>query len=183
MIENIRQLELANNSEKYYQLAYTELKQIAHNRLRQERINHTFATTDLVHEAYLKLSKQHQQNFVNQDQFLAIASQSMRRILIDYARQQKRQKRGGDLIVLTLNEEILPLETTCEDLLIINEALDKYKGLSERGATIIEYWFFGGYKRAEIANFMGISEATIGREWRLGRAWLNREIRKLKAAS
>lgn len=176
-------LAVTKNGESYYQLAYEELRAIAHQRLRRERINHTFCTTDLVHEAYIKLSKQHKQDFVNQDQFLAIASQSMRHILIDYARQQKRQKRGGNLIALTLNEEILPMQTTCEDLLVINEALERYKQLSERGAKIIEYWFFGGYKREEIANFMGISEATIGREWRLGRAWLNREIRKIKKAT
>ena len=81
-----------------------------------------------------------------------------------------------------LNDEALPLQTSCEDLLVINEALDRYRTLSERGAKIIEYWFFGGYKRAEIADFMDISEATIGREWRLARAWLNREVRKIKAA-
>ena len=182
MQKNSPSLEYLENGEAYYKAAYQELKQIAHARLRNERINHTFATTDLVHEAYIKLSKQNQQKFVNQDQFLAIASQSMRRILIDYARQQKREKRGGNLIAITLNDEALPLQTSCEDLLVINEALDRYRTLSERGAKIIEYWFFGGYKRAEIADFMDISEATIGREWRLARAWLNREVRKIKAA-
>lgn len=169
--------------ESQYQLAYQQLKRLAHHRMKQERAAHTFSTTDLVHEAYLKMAGQDKQDFDNHGHFLALASQAMRRILVDYARQQKRQKRGGDLLAITLNEELLSIQTTCEDVLTIDEALTRYRNLSERGAKIIEYWFFGGYKREEIANFLQVSPATIGREWRLARAWLSREVRRLKESA
>ncbi len=176
-------IDLPPDLESQYQLAYQHLKQLARHRMQQERPAHTFSTTDLVHEAYLKMAKQDKQDFENHGQFLALASQAMRRILVDYARQQKRQKRGGDLLAITFNEELLSLQTTCEDLLNIDEALTRYRNLSERGALIIEYWFFGGYKREEIAKFLQVSPATIGREWRLARAWLSREVRQLKESA
>lgn len=176
-------VEIPPDLESQYQLAYEQLKKLAHNRMKQERPAHTFSTTDLVHEAYLKMAAQDKQAFDNNGHFLAIASQAMRRILVDYARKQQRLKRGGNLLAITLNEELLSMQTTCEDVLSIDEALTRYRDLSERGSKIIEYWFFGGYKREEIADFLKVSPATIGREWRLARAWLSREVRRLKESA
>lgn len=172
-------MELQKNIDQYYQLAYGELKALAQSRLKHERAAHTLSTTDLVHEVYLKLARQDQQ-FVNQQQFMALASQAMRRILVDYARERKRQKRGGDRLSVTFNEELHDFSTTADEVLALDEALQRYQGLSARGAQIVEYWFFAGYKRAEIAQLLDISTATVGREWQLARLWLNREIRKTK---
>jgi len=155
---------------------YEEMKRIAHNRLQFESKDLTLNTTDLVHEAYLKMSAQRVQNFANKNHFYAMASTAMRRILINYALQKKSQKRGGDLVRITMTNNELVAETSMEDILDLDDAMKKYSQLSSRGSKIIEYWFFSGFNQGEIAKMMDISVATVKREWTLARHWLSREM-------
>ncbi len=165
------------NSEEFTNV-YNELKHMAHNKLRYESKSLTLNTTDLVHEAYMKLSAQDKFSFQNKDHFLAIASSAMRRILINYAKQKKAQKRGGDQLRITLAENQIVTAGTMDELVYLDEAIDKYQELSTRGSKIIEYWFFSGFKQKEIAGMMDISLATVKREWQTARTWLSRELRQ-----
>lgn len=167
--------------EEYFPAAYQELKKVAHNQLYHEHHNNTFNTTGLVNEAFLKMSAQRKQEFANKSQFFALASNAMRRILIDHARKKKSEKRGGDQFVVTLEDQAVIKEGTYEDMIALDEAIHRYNELSKRGAKIIELWFFGGFKHEEIADILEISTATVRREWRLARLWLSREIRRLSA--
>lgn len=149
---------------------------MAHQKLRFEYNSETLDTSALVHEAYLKLEN-HGKSFKSKSHFLAIAAIVMRRFLVDYARQKKRLKRGGDQIQLTygaVNEAIL---TTPEEVLHLNEALNRLKAINNRHCRVVEYHFFGGYKHAEIAQMMGVSVDTIRRDWRLAKAWLSNEMK------
>jgi RNA polymerase sigma factor (TIGR02999 family) len=166
--------ELKHHFQQYYQ----ELKQIAHKKLGYERYNHTLDTAALVHEAYGKLYQQSNHVFRNSSHFLAIAAVSMRRILINYARDKKRQKRGGDLIKMSYGNASIPLQTTPEEILELHEALKKLKLLNKRQGKVVEYHFFGGFKQQEIADYLGVSEETVRRDWRLARAWLSLEIKR-----
>ena len=105
-----------------------------------------------------------------------MASTAMRRILINYARQKKAQKRGGDLLRITMAEDQVVSKGSVDDILHLDEAMNRYQKLSERGVQIIEYWFFSGFKQDEIASMMDISLATVKREWSAARLWLSREL-------
>lgn len=159
-------------------LVYDELHQVAHMQLRKERRNHTLNATALVHEAYFKLVDQTKVNWQNRAHFFAIASQAMRRILINYAYQRKAQKRGGEDVKITFVDENIMRESKPEELLALDEALNKLKLINERQSKIIEYWFFVGLTHEEIAEVLGISVPTVRRDWRLARAWLSRELKK-----
>lgn len=161
----------------HFPLVYAQLKRLAHNQLYRERANHTLHTTDLVHEAYLKLQKQ-QGQFVNEAQFMALASQAMRRILISYAREKQSQKRGSNPQKITLTKANIAHETTAEEIISLHEALERFATFSERQAKVIEYWFFGGFKHEEIARILDVSLPTVRRDWRLARAWLSRELER-----
>lgn len=155
---------------------YEEMKRIAHNRLQFESKDLTLNTTDLVHEAYIKMAAQRVQNFANKSHFYAMASTAMRRILINYALQKKSQKRGGDHLRITMSNNELVADSSMEDILDLDDAMKKYSQLSSRGSKIIEYWFFSGFNQGEIAKMMDISVATVKREWTLARHWLSREM-------
>lgn len=167
--------------ENYFPQAYKELKRLAYTQLKSEKGNHTLNATGLVHELYLKLAKQERQMFDSKGHFFYVASLAMRRILVSYARKKQSEKRGGNQIVLTLENQEVQHTTTYEDILHLNDTLAKYKELSERGAKIIEFWFFCGFKQIEIAEIMDISEATVRREWRLARTWLSIELKEQQA--
>ena len=102
----------------------------------------------------------------------------MRRILINYARDKKRLKRGGDMIRMTYGDVQVPVQTTPEEILSLHECLKRLKKLNKRQARVVEYHFFGGFKHQEIADHLGVSEETIRRDWRLARAWLSLEMKK-----
>jgi len=159
-------------------LVYDELHQVAHMQLRKERRNHTLNATALVHEAYFKLVDQTRVNWQNRAHFFAIASQAMRRILINYAHQRNAQKRGGQNVVVTFVDDNVMRESKPDELLALDEALDRLKLISERQSKIIEYWFFVGLTHEEIAEVLGISVPTVRRDWRLARAWLSRELNR-----
>lgn len=173
--------EDALNLESYFPKAYKELKRLAFSQLKSERDNHTLNATGLVHEVYLKLAQQERQLFDSKGHFFHVACLAMRRILVSYARKKHSEKRGGDKIILTLENQEVQHQTSYEDIIHLNDTLSKYSKLSERGAKIIEFWFFGGFKQAEIAEIMNISEKTIRREWRLARTWLSIQLKEQKS--
>ena len=157
-------------------LLYEELKQIADRGLRRERSNHTLNATALVHEAYFKLVDQKKVTWQNRAHFLAIAAQAMRRILINYAQSRKAQKRGGGEYLATFDENLFVPEARAKILIDLDEALSRLREFEERQCKIIECRFFAGLNYEEIAEALGVSVPTIRRDWRLAKAWLNREL-------
>lgn len=155
---------------------YAELRRIAHYRLRGERPDHTLDTTALVHEAYLELVQLDRINWQNRAHFFAIASRAMRNILVDYAVRRKAQKRGGDRQRVPLDTDDLATEAPVEDLLALDQALQQLEALDERQLRVVECRFFGGLSIDETAEALGISPATVSRDWRMARAWLNRAL-------
>jgi RNA polymerase sigma factor (TIGR02999 family) len=163
-------------NERLLPLIYADLKRRARNQLRGERANHTLNTTALVHEAYLKLVGERVSDWENRRHFLSIASQAMRRILIDHARARLAEKRGGNQQKATYNDDLMGKEDNFAELVALDAALSKLEKLDERQARIVELQFFGGLTQDEIAQTLDISLATVKREWRLARAWLTRTM-------
>jgi RNA polymerase sigma factor (TIGR02999 family) len=159
-------------------LVYDELHRIAGGQLRGERPEHTLNATALVHEAYLKLVDQSRVTWQNRAHFLGVAAQAMRRILINYAEQRRAQKRGGDRVATTFDDELFPREARADELLDLDEALTRLKAINERQAAVVEYRFFGGLTEEEIAAVLKVSAPTVQRDWRLARAWLSSELGK-----
>jgi RNA polymerase sigma-70 factor, ECF subfamily len=164
-------------AEKLIPLVYDELKRLARSYMRRERADHTLQTTALVHEAYLKLVRQHAINWQSRSHFFGIAAQLMRRILIDYARGHLREKRGGANVVLPLNEALVFSPEHSEELVRIDEALERLSKLDSRQGQIVELRFFGGLSVDETAQFLGISPRTVKRDWAMAKAWLHGELR------
>jgi RNA polymerase sigma factor (TIGR02999 family) len=157
-------------------LVYTELKDIAHHHLRGERAGHTLSTTALVHEAYFKLVDQ-EASWQNRSHFLAVASMAMRRILVNYARDRARLKRGGGAPVLSLDDAPdLTSEAPGVDVMALDDALERLGGINAQAARVIECRFFGGLTIAETAYALGISATTVKHQWRLAKTWLRREL-------
>lgn len=161
---------------------YDELRAMARRQLRRERADHTLNTTALVHEAYEKLVQQDRMTWQNRAHFLSVAALSMRRILLNYARDRAAQKRGGDQPVATFEDGMVPRTVRVEELIDLNDALDRLEMLDERQSQVVTYRFFGGLTQREIAEVLSVSEATVRRDWRLARAWLSRELRASDAA-
>lgn len=156
---------------------YDELHDIARRHLYRERPDHTLNATALVNEAYLKL--------VNQDvpwqsraHFRAVASQAMRRILVDHARRRLAEKRGAGEAFATFNEELMPAAARAEDVVHLDEALERLRAEDERRSKVVEYSFFGGLTQQEIAEVLGVSVQTVRLDWRAARAWLSRELKE-----
>ena len=159
-------------------IVYDELRRIAHAQLRREHSGHTLSTTGLVHEAYLKLVNIHQVEWRDRAHFFAMAARLMRRILIDYARGKKREKRGGDAVHVQLTEAFdVPGPVAADDLVALDEALARLEAQSERQCRVVECRCFAGLSLEETAQTLGISVATVKRDWDFSRAWLNRELR------
>lgn len=160
-------------------LVYGELKRIAARQLRRERSDHTLSTTALVHEAWLELSNLDRIKWQNRNHYLAVASQAMRRVLIDHAVAKRAQKRGSGQPVEVLDDSApLLVEGRAEELLDLDHALERLATVDERQVRIVECRFFGGMSIEETAEVLEISPATVKREWSLARAWLNRELSK-----
>ena len=157
-------------------LVYAELRQIAHRQLYSERPDHTLNTTALVHEAYLKLSGLDRMQWKSRAHFFAIAAQAMRYILVNYAVRRTAAKRGGNQVVLPLDEAGQIAADSVEDLLALHEALKRLEALGERPCRVVECRFFGGMTVEETAEALDISPATVKRDWQAARAWLNREL-------
>jgi RNA polymerase sigma-70 factor (ECF subfamily) len=158
-------------------LVYAELHRQAHRYLQRERIGHTLQTTALVHEAYLKLSKQKSFHWESRAQFFAIAATLMRRILVDYARSRHRVRRGGPQEDLHFETGFtLAASDTNFDLIELDEALDRLAEKDPDLARIVELRFFSGLDVHETAQTLGISESTVKRGWAMAKAWLHREL-------
>ena len=162
--------------ERLFPLIYDQLHGIAHHALRGERTGHTFATTDLVHEAYLKLVDQTRVQWQDRRHFFAVASRAMRRILVDYARRHATAKRGGARRPVTLDENVMTVDDRADTLVALNEALGHLEALDERLAKVVECRFFGGLTEAETADVLGITARTVRRDWVKAKGWLYREL-------
>lgn len=158
-------------------LVYEELRAMAQRQLKGQRPNHTLNTTALVHEAYLKLVHQNNASWQNRAHFLSVASIAMRQILINYAERRRALKRGGDQAIATFDEAFMGKETIrAEELLALDEALDRLSAINERQGKVVTYHFFGGLTHQEAADILGVSEPTVRRDWRIAKAWLTREL-------
>lgn len=159
-------------------LVYDELRRLANHYLAQERPDHTLQPTALVHEAYLRLVETRNRNFRSRAYFFGIASQLMRRVLVDHARKHRAAVRGGGMKKLSLDEAIaLPNEPDL-DLLALDDALNTLAAIDPRQSRIVELRFFGGLSVEETAEVLGVSAATIKRDWSWAKTWLYREIKK-----
>ncbi len=180
--QNISQLlyELAQGQpdalDRLMPAVYEELKRLAHAQLRGERVGHTLNTTALVHETYLRLSGIEQIQWKDRAHFFAVAGRLMRRILIDYARARKREKRGGEMVRVSLGEELGAPPDQAEALLALDEALVRLEARSERLCRVVECRCFAGMSVEETAEALHTSPATVKRDWAFSRAWLNREL-------
>lgn len=178
-------------------LVYQELRSLAQRHLRRERPNHTLQRTALVHEAFVKLVNQQSVDWQSRAHFFALASNLMRRILVDHARARLASKRGGGAAAVSLDEIMAPLDAedasgtarassipepqhidgeTDSDVAAIDEALTKLASMDARQARVVEMRYFGGLTIEETAQALEISDATVKREWTLARAWLKREL-------
>ncbi len=159
--------------EQLVPLVYDGLRAIAHNYLAHERSSHTLGTTALVHEAYLKLVDQRAANWKSRAHFFAVASQAMRRILVDYARRRRAAKRGGDAVKVALDDALVMADTRADELLALDDALKELEMFDPRQARIVEYRFFGGLTVEQTAAVLDISAATVKRDWTVAKAWLH----------
>lgn len=155
---------------------YGELRRLARRQLGRERSGHTLLATDLVHEAYMKLVDQSGVEWQGRAHFFAVAARAMRQVLIDHARKRTTEKRGGDLMRTTLGDRAFAAEYSPEQLLALDQALDRLAELDERLPRVVEMRFFAGLKEQEIAEVLGTSERTIQRDWARARAWLYKEL-------
>ncbi len=157
---------------------YDELRVIARKQLRDERDDHPLRTTELVHEAYEKLVDHGAVDVEDRHHFFAVAARAMRQVLVDYARRRLAEKRGGDAETVSLDtvaRSNVPAESP-EELLVVDDALDRLAAEDERMAQVVECRFFGDFTLQETADVLGVSRATVIRDWRTARAWLNREL-------
>ena len=159
-------------------ILYQELRALAGRQMSREDVGHTLSATALVHEAYFRLSKQRHIAAHDRSQFLRIAGHTMRRILVDWARTRRRMKRGGGQIPVPLAEvEEFLSDGEAEELLAIDEALERLAVINPRGAKVVEHRFFAGLSQDETASLMEVSPKTIQRDWIAARAWLKKEMR------
>src|SRR5690606_16048081 len=157
-------------------LVYDELRALARSQLRNERSAHTLNATALVHEAFLRLNQREQLEPADRGHFFAIAAQAMRRVLIDHARSRNRIKRGGGQRAITLDEGAFLTDEAAEELVALDQALERLAAANERAARVVEQRFFAGLTLEETAAVLGVSLKTVQRDWILARAWLRKEI-------
>jgi RNA polymerase sigma factor (TIGR02999 family) len=162
--------------EKLVPLVYEELRRLARHCLGGERPDHTLQSAALVHEAYLRLVGHTSVHWDDHVHFFAVAAQLMRRILVDHARKKGAGKRGGDRITMTLNEELAPTKERYLDVVALDDALSELSRMNPKHGRIVELRFFAGLSIEETAQAMGISPATVKRDWAAARAWLYREL-------
>ena len=158
------------------ELVYDDLHRLAAKYMQQENQGHTLQTTALVNEAYLKLIDQTRVDWRGRSHFFAVGAQAMRRILVNHAKAKKRLKRGGQGRRVPLDEPLAVSAERDEDVLALDEALEKLAELDPRQARLVELRFFGGLNVEETAEVLGVSKRTVEREWTACRAWLRREL-------
>jgi len=158
--------------EEAIQLVYGELHRIASGHMRRERPGHTLQTTALVHEAYVRLVGSKSLEVQNRGHFFAVASQQMRRILVDHARSAQAQRRGGGADNVDFDQVQIAGEKQGVDVLLLDDALRDLERVDPRAARIIELRYFGGYSDKEVVEALGVSLSTVRRDWEFARSWL-----------
>jgi RNA polymerase sigma-70 factor, ECF subfamily len=158
-------------------LVYEELRQLARRQMRHERSDHTLQGTALVHEAYFRLVHQRERTWQNRTHFIRIAAQVMRRLLIDHARARRAAKREGELQRVPLEEPLLLTAEQSDELLALDEALERLAQFDARQSRVVELRFFGGLTVEETAEALGIAPKTVKRDWSVARAWLYRAVK------
>jgi len=166
----------SSRSEELLAAVYGELRERAAGYLARERADHTLQPTALVHEAWLRLIDQDDVSWQNRAHFVGVAAQAMRRILVDHARGVRSLKRGGEWQRVELDGEAAEDTNGTVDVVDLDRALAKLEELSERRARIVELRFFGGLEVEAVAEVLGISTATVKREWRFAKAWMSTEL-------
>ncbi|MBX3295189.1 MAG: sigma-70 family RNA polymerase sigma factor [Acidobacteria bacterium] len=162
--------------EQLMPLVYDELRKMARHHMRRQPAGHTLQTTDLIHEAYLKLANREGPGWRNRDHFFAVASTAMRHILVDYARSKQSQKRGGWQERVTLNDNFASAGEQAKEIIALDDALRGLAKLDERKSRIVEMKYFAGITNEQIAEVLQVSPETVKREWRFARTWLLREL-------
>jgi RNA polymerase sigma-70 factor, ECF subfamily len=157
---------------------YSELRRLASYYLQQERGNHTLQATALVHEAYLRLVDQREVQWENRNQVMGVAAQLMRRVLLDYSRSHQAEKRGGNVNKVYLQEAVVASDSLPADVVALDEALVRLAEFDPQQARLVELRFFGGLSIEETAGVLGISPATVKRNWNVAKARLARELRR-----
>jgi len=162
--------------EKLLPLVEKELHRLAHIYMRREHTGHTLQTTALINETFLRLVDQNRVKWQNRAHFFGIAAQIMRRVLINYARDRHREKRGGHAVQISLSEVVLVSNEKSAELIALDEALERLALIDERKSRVVELRYFGGLSVEEAAEFLKISPRTVKREWSLAQAWLHCEL-------
>jgi RNA polymerase sigma factor (TIGR02999 family) len=157
-------------------VVYGELRAIAARLLRAERAGHTLQPTALVHEAYLKLVDQRRADYRSRRHFMAVAAMAMRRILVNHAKARAAAKRGGNALRVSLSADQAPAGQRGANLIALDEALDRLNQRDARKAAVVEQRFFAGLELGQIAENLGVSLATVKRDWEYARTWLAREV-------
>jgi RNA polymerase sigma factor (TIGR02999 family) len=157
-------------------LVYSELRRLAHHYLQQERTDHTLQSTALVHEAYARLIGQSLPEWQNRAHFFGVAAQIMRQILVDYARQRRAVKRGGELCKLTLENAESESQRTEVDIVALDDALRDLAKIDAQQSRVVELRFFAGLSIEDTSEVLGISPSTVKRDWNTARVWLYREL-------
>jgi RNA polymerase sigma factor (TIGR02999 family) len=157
-------------------LVYGELRRLAHHYLQQERTDHTLQSTALVHEAYARLIGQSLPEWQNRAHFFGVAAQIMRQILVDYARQRRAVKRGGELCKLTLENAESESQRTEVDIVALDDALRDLAKIDAQQSRVVELRFFAGLSIEDTSEVLGISPSTVKRDWNTARVWLYREL-------
>lgn len=167
--------------DRLFPLIYDELRRVAHRQLRRERAGHTLRTTALVHEAYVKLAERPLNvDWAGRQHFYGIAARAMRQILVNWARDRGAQKRGGGVRPATLEEHLTPgafaTDRPPAALLDLDRALDRLEAMGPRQARVVELRYFAGLSVEETADTLGVSNATVKRDWAAAKAWLYAEL-------
>ena len=162
-------------SNELFTWLYDDLHRVARSHMRNENPGHTLSATALTHEVWFRLSEQTRTRWASRAHFLAVASTIMRRILVHHAVGKRAAKRDAVLVSLT-SAEGLPAASAGQDLVAVHEALLAFEAVDPRAASVVELKFFGGMENTEIAQALGVSVATVKREWNVARAWLLREM-------
>src|SRR6059058_4670538 len=157
-------------------LVYEELHRLAHHFMEGQRPNHTLQTTALVNEAYLRLADQTNPSWQNRAHFFAVAARAMRQIVVDYARSQRSQKRGGGALKVELDEAAIVSPAQSKEIVELHEALERLAALNSRKAQVVELKYFGGLNYDEMAEVLKISPVTVMRDWEFAKLWLYTEL-------
>ena len=163
-------------SSALFELLYDELRRLARSQMRREAPGHTLSATALAHEAWFRLAEQNRTQWRNRQHFMAVAATMMRRILVNHEVARRADKRDADLVPITLSglEQLgMPPD---RDLVAVHDALLAFEQVDARAAKVVELRFFGGLENEEVADALGVSLATVKRDWALARAWLHREL-------